>query len=92
MPDDKEGYLSGWVMSEDRKYGGVMVASGNEVSPLDLFLREERMSSLTEHLCITQTHRVPLNDFSKMTPPKFDRVDDIADLTFFAERASYITN
>lgn len=31
VPDDKEGYLSGWVMSEDGEYGDVMMASGSEV-------------------------------------------------------------
>ena len=31
VPDDKEGYLSGWVMSEDGEFGDVMMASGSEV-------------------------------------------------------------
>ena len=35
---DKEGYLSGWVMSEYEEYGDVMVVPGSEVSSLDLFL------------------------------------------------------
>ena len=34
---------------------------------------------------------VPLCALSKMNPPKFDRVDDIADLTYFNE-ASVVHN
>ncbi|KAH8110940.1 myosin I, partial [Phellopilus nigrolimitatus] len=37
------------------------------------------------------TRRIPLNFLSKMNPPKFDRVDDIADLTFLNE-ASVVHN
>ena len=35
--------------------------------------------------------RLPLYALSKMNPPKFDRVDDIADLTFLNE-ASVVHN
>jgi len=38
-----------------------------------------------------QIRRVPLYDLSKMNPPKFDRVEDIADLTFLNE-ASVVHN
>ena len=38
-----------------------------------------------------QIRRVPLYALSKMNPPKFDRVDDIADLTFLNE-ASVVHN
>jgi hypothetical protein len=38
-----------------------------------------------------QIRRVPLYALSKMNPPKFDRVDDIADLTYLNE-ASVVHN
>lgn len=38
-----------------------------------------------------QNRIVPLYSLSKMNPPKFDRVDDIADLTFLNE-ASVVHN
>ena len=38
-----------------------------------------------------QTRHVSLNALSKMNPPKFDRVDDIADLTYLNE-ASVVHN
>ncbi|KAJ4474099.1 nonmuscle myosin heavy chain b [Lentinula edodes] len=67
VPDDKEGYLAGWVHNEDGEYGDIIMAAGGEI------------------------RRVPLFTLSKMNPPKFDRVDDIADLTFLNE-ASVVHN
>ncbi len=32
VPDDKEGYLAGWVLKEEEDMGEVMMASGSEVS------------------------------------------------------------
>jgi myosin heavy chain 9/10/11/14 len=31
VPDEKEGYLAGWVNSEDEEMGEVVMASGGEV-------------------------------------------------------------
>ncbi|KAF9519353.1 hypothetical protein BS47DRAFT_1337113 [Hydnum rufescens UP504] len=67
VPDEKEGYLAGWVLREDDDLGEIMLATGGE------------------------TRTVPLYSLSKMNPPKFDRVDDIADLTFLNE-ASVVHN
>ncbi|KAH9830181.1 P-loop containing nucleoside triphosphate hydrolase protein [Rhodofomes roseus] len=67
VPDDKEGYLAGWVVKEEEDMGEVVIASGGEI------------------------RRLPLYALSKMNPPKFDRVDDIADLTFLNE-ASVVHN
>ncbi|THU98628.1 myosin II heavy chain [Dendrothele bispora CBS 962.96] len=67
VPDDKEGYLAGWVHEEDGEFGNIFMASGGEI------------------------RRVPLYALSKMNPPKFDRVEDIADLTFLNE-ASVVHN
>ncbi|KAH9914424.1 nonmuscle myosin heavy chain b [Fomitopsis serialis] len=67
VPDDKDGYLAGWVVKEEEDMGEVVIASGGEI------------------------RRLPLYALSKMNPPKFDRVDDIADLTFLNE-ASVVHN
>ncbi|KAI0794866.1 myosin II heavy chain [Abortiporus biennis] len=67
VPDDKEGYLAGWVVKEEDDMGEVVMAAGGEI------------------------RRLPLYALSKMNPPKFDRVDDIADLTFLNE-ASVVHN
>ncbi|KAH7919841.1 nonmuscle myosin heavy chain b [Leucogyrophana mollusca] len=67
VPDEKEGYLAGWVHQEDNETGEIVMSAGGEI------------------------RRVPLYALSKMNPPKFDRVDDIADLTFLNE-ASVVHN
>ena len=35
VPDDKEGYLSGWVVKEEDDEGEVVMASGGEVCTSD---------------------------------------------------------
>ncbi|CDO73933.1 hypothetical protein BN946_scf185016.g90 [Trametes cinnabarina] len=67
VPDDKDGYLAGWVVREEDDVGEVVMAAGGEI------------------------RKLPLYALSKMNPPKFDRVDDIADLTFLNE-ASVVHN
>ncbi|KAG9311336.1 myosin II heavy chain [Chiua virens] len=67
VPDEKDGYLAGWVHQEDQETAEIVMSSGAEI------------------------RRVPLYALSKMNPPKFDRVDDIADLTFLNE-ASVVHN
>jgi len=34
VPDDKEGYLAGWVHKEDGEFGDIIMAAGGEASPL----------------------------------------------------------
>ncbi|KAF7972288.1 hypothetical protein HWV62_18538 [Athelia sp. TMB] len=67
VPDEKEGYLAGWVNREEEDFGDIVMAAGGDI------------------------RRVPLYALSKMNPPKFDRVDDIADLTYLNE-ASVVHN
>ncbi|KAI6121202.1 P-loop containing nucleoside triphosphate hydrolase protein [Pisolithus sp. B1] len=67
VPDEKEGYLAGWINHEDEVAAQVVMSAGGEI------------------------RRLPLYALSKMNPPKFDRVDDIADLTFLNE-ASVVHN
>lgn len=33
VPDDKEGYLSGWVVNEEGEEGDIVLASGGDVCP-----------------------------------------------------------
>ncbi|KAF7303718.1 Myosin type II heavy chain [Mycena indigotica] len=67
VPDDKDGYLAGWVNSEEGDYAQIIMSANGEF------------------------RNVPLYALSKMNPPKFDRVEDIADLTFLNE-ASVVHN
>lgn len=67
VPDEKDGYLAGWVHQEDDETAEIIMSSGSEI------------------------RQVPLYALSKMNPPKFDRVEDIADLTFLNE-ASVVHN
>jgi myosin protein heavy chain len=85
VPDEKEGYLAGWVNKEQDEIGDIVMAAGGEVS----FGTGVRWPKLISYG--GQIRRVPLYALSKMNPPKFDRVDDIADLTFLNE-ASVVHN
>lgn len=67
VPDEKDGYLAGWVHQEDDETAEIIMSAGGEI------------------------RQVPLYALSKMNPPKFDRVEDIADLTFLNE-ASVVHN
>ncbi|KAF5366211.1 hypothetical protein D9758_005722 [Tetrapyrgos nigripes] len=104
VPDEKEGYLAGWVHQEDGEFGEIFMASGGEVSPVLPPTTPDMRHGIMEIGCIAmepmclllcdsecQIRRVPLYALSKMNPPKFDRVEDIADLTFLNE-ASVVHN
>ncbi|KAG8784773.1 hypothetical protein FRC15_002641 [Serendipita sp. 397] len=68
-----------WVPDEENGYlAGWVIEENNEIA-------EVMMAAGGE------TRTIPLNALSKMNPPKFDRVDDIADLTFLNE-ASVVHN
>jgi myosin protein heavy chain len=84
VPDDKEGYLAGWVNTEENDEGQVVMAAGGDV-------RSTPTLPLSLPHPPNQIRRVPLYALSKMNPPKFDRVEDIADLTFLNE-ASVVHN
>ena len=65
VPDDKEGYLSGWVMSEDGEYGDVMMASGSEVSSLDFFAESGRKNEFAHQafVCCVDAPCAPVCSF-----------------------------
>ncbi|KAL1700520.1 nonmuscle myosin heavy chain b [Schizophyllum commune] len=67
VPDEKEGYLAGWVNKEEDDVAEIVMAAGGDI------------------------RQVPIIALSKMNPPKFDRAEDIADLTFLNE-ASVVHN
>jgi hypothetical protein len=85
VPDEKEGYVAGWVHKEEANEGEIILAAGGEVD-----ISEVKCPSLPGLTCF-QMRRVPLGSLSKMNPPKFDRVDDMADLTYLNE-ASVVHN
>lgn len=89
VPDDKEGYLAGWVNKEEDDAGEIVMAAGGEVRAVERAVFKSKI--FCEHVCPVQIRRVPLYALSKMNPPKFDRVEDIADLTFLNE-ASVVHN
>ncbi|KAJ7444109.1 P-loop containing nucleoside triphosphate hydrolase protein [Mycena galericulata] len=84
VPDVNHGYLAGWVNKEEGDFGEVNMAAGGDVCRVSF----KRKSILTLN---TKFRTVPLYALSKMNPPKFDRVEDIADLTFLNE-ASVVNN
>ena len=52
VPDDKEGYLAGWVTKEEDDIGVIVIAAGGEVRPypmFDLVLRMVQLSSNSTH-------------------------------------------
>lgn len=78
VPDAQEGYLAGFVVDDQA------AATAEE--------EDEGKASVNVHLSNgAGIRRVLTLDLSPMNPPKFDRVDDIADLTFLNE-ASVVHN
>lgn len=84
VPDIKEGYIAGYVNDEDEESAEVVLDSGRQVFSLMLLT----YVVLTPK---TKIRRVRFEELFKMNPPKFDRVEDIADLTFLNE-ASVVHN
>lgn len=76
--------MAGWVVREEEDVGEVVIASGGEVCVLSFVETPDTEAR-------SKIRRLPLYALSKMNPPKFDRVDDIADLTFLNE-ASVVHN
>jgi hypothetical protein len=58
VPDDRDGYLAGWVVKEEDDFGDVVMASGGEVSGFTLHrvpLTETRyVDSKVATLCTLQ--------------------------------------
>ncbi len=84
VPDIKEGYTAGCVNNEDEESAEVVLDSGRQVF----------IPMLLPYVVLTpkiKIRRVRFEELFKMNPPKFDRVEDIADLTFLNE-ASVVHN
>ncbi|KAJ1677202.1 class II myosin, partial [Spiromyces aspiralis] len=68
VPDNKEGYIAGYIINEE---------AGSDVVNVRLVNGRETT--------------ININDTEKVNPPKFDRVDDMADLGYLNE-ASVVHN
>jgi hypothetical protein len=88
IPDDQKGYLAAWVVKEEVGEAVVRVTDDDSVGPIHSHAVPP--SQLTETFPL-QTRTFSEDDLSKMNPPKFDKVDDIAELTHLNE-ASVIHN
>ncbi|KEI42255.1 uncharacterized protein L969DRAFT_97785 [Mixia osmundae IAM 14324] len=82
LSDATHGYVRGWVSREWTETEAVALVPGGrkETDWTEAVIESSR-----------ETLLIPTNDVSRMNPPKFDRVDDIADLTFLNE-ASVVNN
>ena len=54
VPDEKEGYLAGWVNKEDGGFGDIIMAAGGEVSgsPSCPTIRINSRSRFAGYLCM----------------------------------------
>jgi len=54
VPDDKEGYLGGWVINEDEEMGDIQMAAGGEVKLISYCSIDDAYGSsrFAEYLCM----------------------------------------
>lgn len=93
VPDDIEGYLPGFVTATSSS-GRTEPGAGDEPDSPSQILESESDSESVSTVTLANgsgTRTIPTDSLSKMNPPKFDRVNDIADLTFLNE-ASVVHN
>ncbi|EGG00203.1 uncharacterized protein MELLADRAFT_93784 [Melampsora larici-populina 98AG31] len=77
LPDDKKGYVAGWIVKELTSSDSNDEPSTESISPTD---------AMVEVRCVDdKTRTIKFDSLEKMNPPKFDKVEDIADLTFLNE-------
>jgi len=81
LPDEKKGYLACWIIKEH---------SSSTTTNTDQHLPESQPATNDQQLvevgCVDdKTRTVRLDILEKMNPPKFNRLEDIADLTFLNE-------
>lgn len=75
LPDEKKGYVAGWIIKE--------LAAADEPQSESSSSPSEAM---VEVRCVDdKTRTIKMDLLEKMNPPKFDKVEDIADLTFLNE-------
>ena len=71
LSDKQEGYVAGYIIEENNDTVRVRLVSGEVRNHSEFKRPQERL--------------VNVNDTEKMNPPKFDRIEDMADLTHLNE-------
>jgi myosin protein heavy chain len=83
LPDEKKGYLACWIIKEHSSSITTNTDHENKENKLSDTAQDEQ---LVEVGCMDdKTRTVKLDILEKMNPPKFNKVEDIADLTFLNE-------
>ncbi|PLW35689.1 hypothetical protein PCANC_13838 [Puccinia coronata f. sp. avenae] len=83
LPDEKKGYLACWIIKEHSSSTTTNTDHENKENKLSDTAQDEQ---LVEVGCMDdKTRTVKLDILEKMNPPKFNKVEDIADLTFLNE-------
>ncbi|OAV99523.1 hypothetical protein PTTG_08412 [Puccinia triticina 1-1 BBBD Race 1] len=81
LPHEKKGYLACWIIKDNQS----SATTSTDQDPQDL-ASTSNDQQLVEVGCVDdKTRTVKLDILEKMNPPKFDKVEDIADLTFLNE-------
>lgn len=81
LPDDKKGYLACWI-TKDHSPNSTDQDDQNPNEPSS----DPDQATMVDVRCVDdKTRTVKLDILEKMNPPKFNKVEDIADLTFLNE-------
>ncbi|KAH9444481.1 hypothetical protein Pst134EB_024744 [Puccinia striiformis f. sp. tritici] len=87
LPDEKKGYLACWII-KDSSSATATTTARSEQDPNQETATATGSSDqqLVEVRCVDdKTRTVKMDILEKMNPPKFNKVEDIADLTFLNE-------
>jgi myosin protein heavy chain len=83
LPDEKKGYIACWIIKDQQSATATSTSTDQdppEAAP------NSNDQQLVEVRCVDdKTRTVKLDILEKMNPPKFNKVEDIADLTFLNE-------
>ncbi|KAA1065110.1 hypothetical protein PGT21_025068 [Puccinia graminis f. sp. tritici] len=83
LPDEKKGYIACWII-KDQQSATATTTSTDQDPPETAPTSNDQQ--LVEVRCVDdKTRTVKLDILEKMNPPKFNKVEDIADLTFLNE-------
>lgn len=88
--DKEEGYMNGYITKEDGD--NVVLMMSNDTVNFTLFAGSfHPLLTIIFIQFQLQKRTVNINDTEKMNPPKFDKVEDMAELTYLNE-ASVVHN
>ncbi|KAI7941197.1 hypothetical protein MJO28_013482 [Puccinia striiformis f. sp. tritici] len=87
LPDEKKGYLACWIIKDSSSAAATTTAkSEQDPNPETGTATGSSDQQLVEVRCVDdKTRTVKMDILEKMNPPKFNKVEDIADLTFLNE-------